>query len=104
MEISLYLIVSILNTTNSYRPSAEQKCKITGLVVTSIPGADPGFPVVGGANPPGVPTYDFAKFCEKLHEIKKILGRRGGGGPKSATAYTAQQLVSKFVNDKATTF
>ena len=28
-----------------------------------------------GANPPGgVPTYDFAKFHEKLHEIEKILG------------------------------
>ena len=24
----------------------------------------------------GAPTYDFAKFCEKLHEIEKILGRR----------------------------
>ena len=32
-----------------------------------------------------VPRYDFAKFWEKLHEIEKILGRRGGGGPKSAT-------------------
>ena len=42
-------------------------------------GADPGFPVGGGANPPGgAPTYDFAKFHEKLHEIEKILGRRGG--------------------------
>ena len=32
----------------------------------------------------GAPTYDFAKFCEKLHEIEKILGRRGvraGGAP-----------------------
>ena len=45
------------------------------------PGADPGFPVGGGANPlAGAPTYDFAKFCEKLHEIEKILGRRGGTG------------------------
>ena len=26
-------------------------------------------PVLGGA-----PTYDFAKFCEELHEIGKILG------------------------------
>ena len=44
-------------------------------------GADPGFPVGGGANSPGgAPTYDFAKFCEKLHEIEKILGR-GGGAP-----------------------
>ena len=39
-------------------------------------GEDPGFPVGGGANPPGgATTYDFAKFCEKLHEIEKILGR-----------------------------
>ena len=54
-------------------------------------GADPGFPV-GGAREPsgGVPTYDFAKFCEKMHEIEKILGHGGGGAhrarpPKSAT-------------------
>ena len=26
----------------------------------------------------GAPTYDFAEFCEKLHEIEKILGRAGG--------------------------
>ena len=42
------------------------------------PGADPGFPV-GGA-----PTYDFAKFCEKLHEIEKILGRREGARARGA--------------------
>ena len=29
----------------------------------------------------GAPTYDFAKFCEKLHEIEKILGRGEGGAP-----------------------
>ena len=41
-------------------------------------GADPGSPVLGGANPPaGVPTYDFVKFSQKLHEIKNMLGRRG---------------------------
>ena len=40
--------------------------------------ADPGFPVGGGANPLGASTYDFAKFCEKLHEIEKILGGRAG--------------------------
>ena len=53
-------------------------------------GADPGFPIGGGANPPGggggAPTYDFAKFCEKLHEIEKILARAGFAPPKSATA------------------
>ena len=26
----------------------------------------------------GVPTYYFPKFSEKLHEIEKILDRRGG--------------------------
>ena len=42
-------------------------------------GADPGFPVGGGASLRGGGganiRYDFAKFCEKLHEIEKILGR-----------------------------
>ena len=34
--------------------------------------ADPGFP--RGARQPlrGVPTYDFAKFSQKLHEIERI--------------------------------
>ena len=39
----------------------------------------------------GAPTYYFAKFSEKMHEIKKILDRRGGRAPgapplRSATA------------------
>ena len=37
--------------------------------------ADPGFPRGGGANSPGgggAPTYDFAKFSQKLHEIERI--------------------------------
>ena len=38
-------------------------------------GADPGFPVGGSANRPGVPTYDFVKFFKKMHEIETILGR-----------------------------
>ena len=46
-----------------------------------LPGADPGFPVGGGADPlGGVPTYDFVKFSEKLHEVEKSLGC-GRGGP-----------------------
>ena len=45
----------------------------------TVPGADPGFPVGGDANPPegGTNIYDFAKFTEKLHEIEKILDHRG---------------------------
>ena len=40
-------------------------------------GADPGFPVAGGADPLGAPIYDFVKISQKLHEIEKILGRNG---------------------------
>ena len=36
-------------------------------------GADPGFSVVGA------PTYKFARFSQKLHEIEKSLGRKGEG-------------------------
>ena len=44
-------------------------------------GADTGFPEGGGADPRGgAPTYDFVKISQKLYEIKKILGRRGGAG------------------------
>ena len=40
--------------------------------------ADPGFPRGGGTNPRGrgAPTYDFAKFPQKLKEFGP-----GGGGP-----------------------
>ena len=35
--------------------------------------ADPGIPRGGGANSPGgAPTYDFAKFSQKLHEIERV--------------------------------
>ena len=39
----------------------------------TYPVADPGFPRGGGANSPGgAPTYDFAKFSQKMHEIERI--------------------------------
>ena len=46
--------------------------------------ADPGFPRGGGANSPGgAPTYDFAKFSQKLHEIERIwTPGEGGARPK----------------------
>ena len=37
-------------------------------------------PLGRGANPWGAPTYQFAGLSQKLHEIKKILVRGGGGG------------------------
>ena len=39
---------------------------------------DPGFPRGGGANSQGgggAPTYNFAKFSQKLHEIEWIRTR-----------------------------
>ena len=45
--------------------------------------ADLGFPRGGGANSPGgAPTYDFAKFSQKLHEIERIWAPRGGRASK----------------------
>ena len=44
--------------------------------------ANQGFPRGGDANPPGVPTYDFAKFSQKLHEIEGIWTPRRGTCPK----------------------
>ena len=43
--------------------------------------------VGGGADPPGgSPTYDFAIFSEKLHEIEKILGWVGASNAKVLTS------------------
>ena len=45
--------------------------------------AVPGFPRGGGANTPGgVPTYDFAKISQKLHEIERIWTPRGAHIPR----------------------
>ena len=61
----------------------------------SVAGADPGFPIAGGDNPPGgAATYDFAKFREKLHEIEKILGRRGGRAPGAPPPISATEWVN----------
>ena len=56
--------------------------------------AVPGFPQGGEANSlgGGAPTYDFAKFSQKLHEIERIWAPRGGGASsrppfRSATEY-----------------
>ena len=48
-----------------------------------MPVADPGIPRGGGVNSRaggGVPTYDFAKMSQKLHEIERICPPPGGEG------------------------
>ena len=50
------------------------------------PVADLGFPQGGGANSPGgAPTYDFAKFSQKLHEIERISAPGGGARVQNFT-------------------
>ena len=67
--------------------------------------ADPGFPQGGGrqllGGGGGSPTYDFAKFSRKLHEIERIRAPRGARAPcappKSATvpvSFPAAVLVT----------
>ena len=51
--------------------------------------ADPGFPRAGGTNSPGgVPTYEFAKFSQKLHEIERIW--TPGGIPRAPLRSAAE--------------
>ena len=54
----------------------------------------------------GAPTYDFANFCEKLHEIENILGRggaRAGGPPLNPPLPTEQRdLLIDIFNSQPT--
>ena len=53
-----------------------ERSKLPLMVEPAV--ADPEFPRGGGANSPGgAPTYDFAKFSQKLHEIERIWAPRG---------------------------
>ena len=46
-----------------------------------------------------VPTYKFARFSEKLHEIKKNLVRWGGGGtPRAHPPWTHHWMANLEVN------
>ena len=62
----------------------------------TTPGVDPGFPIGGGANPPGgAPTYNFAKFCKncmKLRNFWAVGGHTPGAPPKSATAPSSVKI------------
>ena len=69
---------------------------MTIIVITfqTPTGADPGFPVgVAPTLQEGASTYDFAKIFQKLHEIAKILSRRGHAGSASLRSATAQSYI-----------
>ena len=61
----------------------DKKCVLDthSLLQCMVPVVDPGFPPGKGANSPGegvgAPTYDFADFSQKLHEIERIRTPRG---------------------------
>ena len=60
---------------NSLAP--ETTSWVSAMSPWRLTGADPGFPVGGGADPlGGAPIYGFVKFSQNLHEIENILGRR----------------------------
>ena len=60
--------------------------------------ADTGFPVGGATNPlgQGAPTYKFAGFSPKLHEIKKILVRAGGGALNPPMYFRRFHLLTQY--------
>ena len=59
--------------------------------------ADPGFPRGGGANSPGgAPTYDFAIFSRKLHEIERIWAQGGERAPLAPPLDPTLVMVDRF--------
>ena len=57
--------------------------------------ADPRFPPAGGVNPPR--RRDFAKFSQKLHEIKRIWTPPGGGGGEGRASLTTALRSAMFM-------
>ena len=60
---------------------------------------DPGFPRGWGANSRGgAPTYDFAKFSQKLHEIERIW-TRGEDVPRFTPwiRYCTEELLPRII-------
>ena len=52
------------------------------------------FPEEGVPTLQGAPTYDFAKFSQKLHEIERIWTPRGGRASKILLDYVDPPLVA----------
>ena len=64
---------------------------------------DPGFPRGGAPTPRGGPTYDFAKFSQKMHEIERIwipMGESLAPNLRSATVYLLTVTVDKLEQKK----
>ena len=100
MSFSIY---GYNNTTFSTAGSPKKNSKETTSETTfnTIQWRIQDFPEVGGANSPGgrASTYDFAKFSQKLHEIKRIW-TPGGRPLRSATVIGFASLRSKSSNQQ----
>ena len=55
-------------------------------------------PRVGAQTLPGTPTYDFAKFYQKMHEIERIWV--GGGGEAHPKFYIGKITKVRRINNK----
>ena len=81
------------------------KPRVKGRARAPIPpktGRGDLFLIGGGANSPGgVPTYDFAKFSQKLHEIERIWTPGGRASKiflcRSATVNDIWSIFDDFV-------
>ena len=81
--VCLKLVVSFSLCRNMSQRNAESKACKQCIAVADLhkePAADPGFPQGGANSPGGAPTYNFAKFSRKLHEIERIWVPGGEGG------------------------
>ena len=71
-----WLNIDIASAFTFFHIKKKQLSNTPNLFSPFFPVADPEFPRGEGANPSGVPTYNLAKFSQKLHEIKRIWTRR----------------------------
>ena len=80
----MQIIIGDLTTQKKMLRILFDRAKFQSQAWLIIAVADPGFPRGGGANSPGggeAPTYDFAKFSQKLHEIERIWAPKGRARP-----------------------
>ena len=92
----MFIFVDSIYTLHGNWLTTNGRTSVTILLSDSV--ADLGFPRGGGANSPGgAPTYDFAKFSQKLHEIERIWTPGGGGGTRPKFYYVDPPLRFKHV-------
>ena len=85
------LVVIYMMVTNKF--SIEINTVVFNCQPCVISGGSRIFPRRGRQLPRGVPTYDFAKISQKLHEIERIWTPKGGRGARPKFYYVDPPLV-----------